>query len=207
MGQEWSFGTRLQRTPPGRGEDKLLTVLLSSTGEENELGVLMNAIATTIAELRVLIGYLGEKGQANWWGSEFFSTTAAAFLAPIFNRSLFLAQYQGATAAAAKVHDEAIGVGRIYHLFRLPIGLEQASADALNDTAFVQTMQAKMANRELAFSRLVELAEKPESASAGPVSLGQMGQDLRAELQRAAGFYCSAFTAGIETFPYVREVE
>lgn len=26
----------------------------------------MNAIATTIAELRVLIGYLGEKDQANW---------------------------------------------------------------------------------------------------------------------------------------------
>ena len=80
----------------------------------------MNAIATTIAELRVLIGYLGEKDQANWWGCEFFSATATAFLAPIFNRSLFLAQYQGATAAAAKVHDEAIGVGRIYHLFRLP---------------------------------------------------------------------------------------
>ena len=99
----------------------------------------MNAIATTIAELRVLIGYLGEKNQANWWGSEFFSATATAFLAPIFNRSLFLAQYQGATAAAAKIHDEAIGVGRIYHLFRLPIGLEQASADALNDAAFVQT--------------------------------------------------------------------
>lgn len=167
----------------------------------------MNTIAATIAELRVLIGYLGEKGQANWWGSEFFSSTAAAFLAPIFNRSLFLAQYQGATAAAAKVHDEAIGVGRIYHLFRLPIGLEQASADALNDAAFVQTVQAKLANRELALARLAELAEKPESASPGAVSLGQMSQDLGAELQRAAGFYCSALTAGIQTFPYMREVE
>jgi len=86
----------------------------------------MNPISTTIAELRVLVGYLGEKGQDNWWASDFLSTTAAAFLAPIFNRSLFLAQYQGATAAAAKVHDEAIGVGRIYHLFPLPIGIEQA---------------------------------------------------------------------------------
>lgn len=167
----------------------------------------MNAIAKTIVELRVLIGYLGEKGQANWWGSEFFSATATAFLAPIFNRSLFLAQYQGATAAAAKVHDEAIGVGRIYHLFRLPIGLEQASADALNDPAFVQTVQARLANRELALARLAELAEKPESASPGPVSLGQMSEDLRVELQRAAGFYCAAFTTRIQTFPYVREVE
>lgn len=167
----------------------------------------MNAIATTIAELRVLIGYLGEKNQANWWGSEFFSATATAFLAPIFNRSLFLAQYQGATAAAAKVHDEAIGVGRIYHLFRLPIGLEQASADALNDATFVQAVQARLASRELALTRLAELAEKAKSASPGPVSLGQMSQDIKADLQRAAGFYCAAFTSGIQTFPYVREVE
>ena len=167
----------------------------------------MKTISTTIAELRILIGYLGEKGQGNWWSSEFFSTTAAAFLAPIFNRSLFLAQYQGVIAAAAKVHDEAIGVGRIYHLFRLPIGLEQASADALNDAAFVQTVQARLANRELALARLAELAGKAESASPGPVSLGQMSQDLNAELQRAAGFYCAALTSGIQTFPYVREVE
>ena len=167
----------------------------------------MNAIATTIAELRVLIAYLGEKDQANWWGCEFFNATATAFLAPIFNRSLFLAQYQGATAAAAKVHDEAIGVGRIYHLFRLPIRLEQASADALNDTAFVQTVQTKLVNRELALTRLAEFAITAESASPGPVSLGLMSQDLKAELQRAAGFYWAAFTFGIQTLPYVREVE
>lgn len=167
----------------------------------------MSEVQKLIAELRVLVGYLGERGQANWWGSEFFSATASAFLAPIFNRSLFLAQYQGATAAAAKAHDEAIGVGRIYHLFRLPIGLEQASADALSDTAFVDALQAKLANRELAIARLAEIAEKPESAFPGPVSLGQMSQDLRVELKRAAGVYYSAFTAGIQTLPYIREAE
>jgi len=182
-------------------------VLPSSTGEENDLGVLMNEIATTIAELRVLIGYLGEKGQANWWSSEFFSTTAAAFLAPIFNRSLFLAQYQGATAAAAKIHDEAIGVGRIYHLFRLPIGLEQASADALNDAAFVQSLQGRLAGREQAMARLAELAKSQETASPGPISLGQMSDDLEVALQRAAGVYHSALNLGILSLPYVREVE
>ena len=166
----------------------------------------MNTMATQIAELRVLVGFLGEKGQANWWGSEFFSATAVAFLAPIFNRSLFLAQYQGVTAAASKAHDEAIGVGRIYHLFRLSIGLEQASADVLNDTAFVQTLQARLAKRELALARLAELSEKTESVSPGPVSLGEMSQDLKVELQRAAGFYCAAFTSGRQPFPYVREV-
>ena len=27
----------------------------------------MNSISATISELRVLVSYLGEKGQANWW--------------------------------------------------------------------------------------------------------------------------------------------
>ncbi|MFT0546048.1 BrxE family protein [Allopusillimonas ginsengisoli] len=167
----------------------------------------MNTIAATITELRVLIGYLGEKGQANWWGSEFFSATATAFLAPIFNRSLFLAQYQGATAAAAKVHDEAIGVGRIYHLFRLPIGLEQAAAEALNDPAFVLSLQTHLVSQEQGMVRLEQLAAKQEAASPGPVSLGQIGDDLELALKRAAGVYHSAFALGIQSYPYVREAE
>lgn len=167
----------------------------------------MNTIAATITELRVLIGYLGEKGQANWWGSEFFSATATAFLAPIFNRSLFLAQYQGATAAAAKVHDAAIGVGRIYHLFRLPIGLEQASAEALNDPVFVLALQGHLVSQEQAMMRLGQLAAKQDAASPGPVSLGQIGDDLELALKRAAGVYYSAFTLGIQSYPYVREAE
>ena len=167
----------------------------------------MNTIVTKITELRVLVGYLGEKGQANWWGSEFFSAAAAAFLVPIFNRSLFLAQYQGATAAAARVHDEAIGVGRIYHLFRLPIGLEQASADVLNDASFVQFLQGWLVNEGQALARLAELATNQEASSPGPVSLGQMSDDLGAQLLRAAGVYHSALTVGIKSFPYVREAE
>lgn len=167
----------------------------------------MNTIATTIAELRVLVGYLGEKSQANWWSSEFFSTTATAFLAPIFNRSLFLALYQGTTAAASRVHDEAIGVGRIYHLFRLPIGLEQASADTLSDPTFIQLLQSRITNREQALARLAELAAMQGVSSPGPVSLGQMGDDLAALLQRAAGVYHSALTIGIQSLPYLRETE
>ena len=167
----------------------------------------MNSLESTIVELRILVGYLGEKNQANWWGSEFFSATATAFLAPIFNRSLFLAQYQGATAAAAKVHDEAIGVGRIYHLFRLPIGLEQASADVLNNPIFIQSLQNNLESSDQALARLAELVETQVVASAGPVLLGQMSNDLRVDLLRTAGVYHSALKIGIQSFPYVREAE
>ena len=163
----------------------------------------MKTIAATIAELRILIGYLGEKSQANWWSSDFFSPTATAFLTPIFNRSLFLAQYQGVTAAAAIIHDSTIGVGRIYHLFRLPISLEQASAEMLNDIRFVQT---RLVNPEAALVRLAELAEKQESLSSGPILVGQLDQDIVADLMRAAGMYHAAFNADIQTYPYMREV-
>ncbi len=167
----------------------------------------MKTIAAKIAELRVLVGFLGEKGQSNWWSSEFFSASASAFLAPIFNRTPFLAQYQGVTAAAAKVHDEAIGVGRLYHLFRLPIGLEQASTDALHDAVFIQSLQGGLASRDNAMARLAKLAAGNEKAAPGPVSIGQMSEDLESELQQAAGIYHTAFTAGIQTYPYMREFE
>lgn len=167
----------------------------------------MITITALIAELRVLVGYLGEKGQSNWWSSEFFSSSAASFLPHIFAKTTFLAQYQGVTAAAAKVHDEAIGVGRIYHLFRLPISLEQATADLLRDASFVQSLQSNLANKDTAIRRLTELTKSTANPSAGPVSLGQMGQDLATELEQAASFYLAAFSGGIQTYPYIREVE
>ena len=167
----------------------------------------MTKIAKMIAELRVLVGYLGEKHQAGWWASEFYGATAAAFLGPIFNRSLFQAQYQGATAAAAKAHDETIGVGRIYHLFRLPIGHEQAAADTFRDESFVQGIQIHLQSRDQALARLAQIIKKPEVASEGPMAVGEMADDLTPLLQRIAAHYHSAFSSGIKTFPFIREVE
>lgn len=166
----------------------------------------MNTTASLIAELRILVGFLGEKGQENWWGSEFYSATAAAFLAPIFNRSLFLAQYQGATAAAAKVHDEVIGVGSIYHLFRLPIELEQTASEVVSNPDFVHVLQPSLTSRETALARLADRATFQE-ARPGPVSLGSMGEELEAQMRRAAGAYHAALTAGIQSFPYIRSGE
>ena len=61
----------------------------------------------TIARLRMIVGFLGEKGQHNWWSSEFFSATAPAFLNPVFGKTATLAQYHGVKEAARRVHDEA----------------------------------------------------------------------------------------------------
>lgn len=158
-----------------------------------------------IVELRVLVGSLGEKWQANWWGSDFFSSTAGAFLSPIFTRSVFLAQYNGVTAAAAKVHDEVIGVGRTIHLFRLPIELEQSCQEVANDKAFVTRVQTHLGDRQQALNRLAELATPAQTVSPGPSLLGLVGDDITADLARAAGVYLAAFQQQVQSFPYLKE--
>ena len=80
----------------------------------------MNAkLIHKIAGLRLAVGFLGEQEQAAWWPSVFLGRHAHAFLNPIFGSKTRIAQYHGITEAACRVHDESIGVGRVFHLFRL----------------------------------------------------------------------------------------
>lgn len=164
----------------------------------------MDRDSRTITELRILIGYLGEQAPV-WWSSQFFSPSAVAFLSPIFARTLFQAQCQGVTAAAARLHDEHIGVGRIYHLFRLPEGVEQAVVATLADGVFASETRPHLGSREQALDRLATLSEQ-QSASEGPVALGALVDDLTAPLEAMAGLYLDAFSKGFKTFPYLREV-
>ena len=78
-----------------------------------------------VSRWRVLVGYLGEHRQANWWSSSFLGRSSEAFLTPIFGNAVANARVVGVTEAARRVHDDAIGVGRTFHLFRLPETLEQ----------------------------------------------------------------------------------
>lgn len=166
--------------------------------------MIMDAI--TIAELRVLVGYLGEQ-QPTWWPSQFFSPTAAAFLAPVFTRSTALAQYQGVTAAAARKHEEHIGEGRTFHLFRLPEIFEQSAAGVFTDKAFEASIRASVTSRDQALARMAELAGGTASASEGPVVVGDLTDELGSALKFCAALYLDAFSKDIQCFPYLREVQ
>ncbi len=166
----------------------------------------MTPDAQTIAELRVLVGYLGEQ-QPAWWPSQFYSPTAAAFLGPVFTRSTMLAQYQGVTAAAARKHDDHIGVGRTFHLFRLPETLEQSAAAAFADKDFQVCTRALVASRDQALARLAELAGQTASAGEGPVVVGDLTDELGSALKSCAALYLDAFSKGIQCFPYLREAQ
>lgn len=162
--------------------------------------------AQTIAELRVLVGYLGEQ-QPAWWPSQFFSPTAAAFLGPVFARSTLLAQYQGVTAAAARKHEEHIGEGKTFHLYRLPEVFEQSAAGVLSDKAFEARVRTLVASRDKALGRLAELAGGPVNASEGPVVIGDLTDELSDALKSCAALYLDAISKGIQCFPFLREAQ
>jgi hypothetical protein len=152
-----------------------------------------------ICRLRILVGYLGERHQSNWWPSSFLDRTSEAFLAPVFGQAVGNARVVGVTEAARRVHDEAIGVGRAFHLFRLPETLEQElhrTLTASKDPVVAESVEA-------ALEELTSLSSGEVAAKPGPVHIGPLNMlaDVR-WVPSVAGHYRAAFTAGVPCFPY-----
>lgn len=155
----------------------------------------------TIIQLRIAIGILGEKDHGNWWPSLWFTPNAVAFLSPIYGERTDAARYQGLVETARLVHDSRIGVGRAFHLFRLPETLERRLHDAVvSENAMSEA--ASVAKKDDAEALLMEIAE-PVSASPGPIRVGSAA-DLETNdwTKILAGHYLAAFRNSEQTFPY-----
>lgn len=157
----------------------------------------------TLAMLRAAIGFLGERGQAGWWPSSFLAAESAPFLAPVFGRTQVLAQCTAVAAAAARVHDERIGAGHVYHLFRLPEDLEQRIHAALHESELTRRITEAVSSRERALETLRAEAGAPSEAGVGPTRAGDL-HDLRQpkRWRDVAAQYLAAIERGIEVFPY-----
>ncbi|MBE7635958.1 BrxE family protein [Sneathiella sp. P13V-1] len=167
-----------------------------------------NNVEKLIVELRLLVGFLGEKSQGNWWGSNFIGTSSEAFLVPIFSRTTMFARYHGVCEAAMLVHDEHIGVGTNFHLYRMPDSVERGAAKALADSDFQQRLNDVLGSSEVAQTRLVELVTTDTNIVEGPVVLGTYADaGLNQRLHQAASHYLRAFKEGYKCFPYMREAQ
>lgn len=157
-----------------------------------------------IAELKLLVGYLGEKSQHNWWESNFLGASSSAFLMHTFPRTTLLSQYHGVNEAALLVHDEYVGVGKNYHLFRLPVSIERNVANVIQELASDENAISSLKSKEAALQRLSELATKTE-AQEGPVNIGSF-EDAKLEhlMHTSAGLYLSAFQQGKKCLPFMR---
>lgn len=152
-----------------------------------------NQLIKFIAELRVLVGYLGEKSQCDWWGSNFLGPQSKIFLSHPYPRTSFLAQYHGVCEAALLVHDEYIGVGKNYHLYRLPDSLEREIAKAAQEL----DINDKLKSTDEAFQALEQLVSGVVDKNEGPVNVGTFSDaSLEAILKAAASHYLQAFKGG-----------
>lgn len=154
-----------------------------------------------ILRLRILVGFLGESNQYGFWSSSFFSGNSNTFLSPVFTKTQFVARVNGATKAASLLHDQRIGLGNVYHLFRLPEGIEQLLHHNLIDQK--EDISKFIESEEGALEHLKKFGNKPSNGNAGPILIGDIGIfQHRDTLEKLASIYYHSFTSREIQFPY-----
>ncbi|WP_419661913.1 hypothetical protein Dvar_23510 [Desulfosarcina variabilis str. Montpellier] len=161
-------------------------------------------ILSNLNLLRLLVGYLGEKKQHNWWDTNFLSKTGLQFLEINFPRTAFAAGCNSVTEAARRVHDERIGKGGVFHLFRFPNDMEED----LHRLMFSEDNSDRMAlieSGETALDALKSMVTNSVGAPEGPVQVGDSKNMLQdTAIQELAVHYYEAFQNQKMCFPYFK---
>ena len=158
-----------------------------------------------IVRLRILVLALGEAHMSGWWKTQFLSTTGLSYLNRLYPRSSFAAAVRSASRAAKAVHDSSIGVGNVFHLFRLPQQHERRVEEFLRAHGAdpPQAFAPMLNQREQLLEALEELGSANSSSARGPLRLGTLS-DLQTDawIAACASAYASAFRQGGKVFPY-----
>lgn len=155
-------------------------------------------------QLRLLVGYLGEAPHFGWWQTTLMQTMSRQFLDPVFARTGKLAQYHGVREAARRLHDEHIGIGRVFHLFRLPEEMERELHRRIEERIGSESLFDALANKENALSVLALLADGDREVAEGPVSVGKADDLLTSKtIKEIARCYKGAFNQGVKSYPYL----
>lgn len=170
-----------------------------------------NDLLELIINLRATILTLGETADSPWWRTEFMNETGFRFLERIFPRSYFQAALNSAGKAARDAHDRSTGKVGVYHLFRLPEGLEAAihthlttlNGDLSAEYRELFTEKSTLLGRLKSLSGKEHVADEP---IAGALRIGNESDCKKVEsYQKAAAVYYNAFQNGKQSFPYFAE--
>lgn len=154
------------------------------------------SILTKYDRLRWLVAILGSKMNAAWWDCSFMDETGIKFLANSFPRSAAGAAFHATTEAAQRVHDAALGRIGCYHLFRLPLTIEDRLLE-------VRESNGDLPTKNDALAELAGMADAAIDAPDGPVQIGVEKKILtETSLRELAAHYHSAFSKGTRCFPY-----
>jgi len=158
-----------------------------------------------IAQIRVLVDYLGEKEQYNWWDTSFLGEIGLEYLKLNFPRTVFLAGVTSVSEAARRLHDEHIGKGMVYHLFRLPFNIEERIHEIIRDMKDEKAKQL-IAAKEDSLELLKGFIDSTVDAPEGPVQIGTIPKIISEfSVRELAKHYANAFQEDKKTFPYFRE--
>ena len=157
----------------------------------------------TLLQMRLLVGYLGERPQFSWWATSFFGDYSLRSLEFVTPKTSLLAQYHGVVEAARKLHDEHLNVGS-YHLFRLPEEVEQDLHAIMQSNVGADFAKQVPQDKDAALAALKILADAIPSSAVGPSAVGSIDQLSAAEtLKSIAGAYVSAFSQKARSYPYL----
>ncbi|MCF8210601.1 MAG: BrxE family protein [Rhodoferax sp.] len=161
------------------------------------------AYLPTLLQMRLLVGFLGERAQSAWWSTAFYEASSKLFLEPVFSKTSRLAQYHGVLEAARRLHDEHLSVGS-YHLFRLPEEVEQ-DLHALMQGRVGEDLANKLPkSKDAALDALKLLGLASSKSSEGPTAVGSIENLACADvLNVIAATYLSAFTQNAKSYPYL----
>lgn len=158
---------------------------------------------STLLQMRLLVGFLGERAQFDWWPTAFYEASSRLFLEPVFSKTSRLAQYHGVLEAARRLHDEHLSVGS-YHLFRLPEEVEQDLHALVQSSAGEELAVKAPQNKDAALEAIKRLAPTVTNVSEGPIAAGSIKDiDSPNVLTAIAGAYLSAFSQNAKTYPYL----
>jgi hypothetical protein len=167
-------------------------------------GTLMSEPRTSsLLQLRLLVGYLGERTRYGWWPTGFYGASSTPFVQPVFETTIQLVQYHGVLEAARLVHDEHLSVG-VYHLFRLPEELEQDLHRLARDPITKQFAAEVLASKDDALQRLRDFAKAAVVEGVGPIRICDIRDiHLESSIEAVASVYVHAFAQNVKSYPYM----
>ena len=157
---------------------------------------------SALAQLRILVAYLGETSTPPWWLTRFTTPAGVEFSRFNFSNTYVAAAISGTTLAARAVHDDRIGRKGTRHLFRFDAAMERVIHREILEAN--QTVLAELIkDRESALKRLLELARQTVDAPEGPVQVGWLGEEEKEHaLSDLAAHYLCGFLKGYLVLPY-----
>ena len=167
-------------------------------GREVRVPEAVGSPVAAVLKARLVVGFLGERAQYDWWPTAFLTPSGRRFLEPVFTKTTSLAQYHAVVEAARRLHDEHLNVGS-YHLFRLPEETEQD----LHATQLRDLCDLQLKTKEEGLAQLEAMAAGMGKEQVGPVAVARITELSSAKvLASVVGTYLAAFKTRTKSFPY-----